>query len=340
MVTELLDQVDRAATNGEYFLALFGALALPSICSALESDNGRDSGDKYEKWFDKWVGHKYGGRLTGGQCYSFRCAMLHQGRAVHSGLGYDRVLFLEPRFVAATGWTFHNNVLNGALNLDLVTFCKDVTDGARIWLRTAQGSANYVKNFDQSFRRFPNGLPPFIIGAPVVTSGGVARPTMAPQLPAGVPPSGPAPLVPTAPGFELLLGLSDSSIERAAKLSPDGNPATWVSSVTRTFVEPFLKKWLEVVANGQAEMMDSDSGQTLVVKEDDVPPSMILTFGPRETPPTWLRKLRLDADLVVGIQRAFQLTVLADQRLGRPVRWRTINEMVSRVAEAELEGKR
>ncbi len=340
MVTEILDQVDGAARNGEYFLALFGALALPSICSALESANGRDSRDKYERWFDKWVGPKYSGRLTGRQCYSFRCAMLHQGRAVHAGLGYDRVLFLEPRFAAARGWTFHNNVLNGALNLDLVTFCSDVTNGARDWLRTAQGSARYLKNIDRSFRRFPNGFPPFIVGAPVVTSGGVAHPTPASQPPAGGPLHGPPVPAPAAPGFGLLLGLTDSSIERAAKLSPDGKPATWISAATRTFVEPFLKKWMEIVADGQAEIVDSESGKTFVAKKDDVPPSMILMFGPMETPPTWLREFRLDADLVLGIQRAFQLTVLEDQRLGRPVRWRTVNEMVSGIAEAALEGKK
>jgi hypothetical protein len=266
--------------------------------------------------------------------------MLHQGRAIHAGLGYDRVLFLEPRFAAARGWTFHNNVLNGALNLDLATFCKDVTDGARDWLRTVQGSTNYLKNFDRSFRRFPNGLPPFIVGAPVVTSGGAAQPARAPQVPVGARPPGPTSQVPAAPGFDLLLGLSDSAIERAAKLAPDGNPATWISVATRTFVQPFLKKWLEVAGTGHAEMVDSESGQTLVVRKDDVPPSMILMFGPMETPPTWLRKFRLDADLVLGIQRAFQLTVLADQRLGRPVRWRTVNEMVSRIAEAELAGKK
>lgn len=329
MVAELLDQIDAAATNGNYFLALFGALAIPSICGALESDDGEDNRDKYAVWFDKWIGPMYGGVLTGVQCYSFRCGMLHQGRAVQRGLGYDRVLFLEPQFAAARGMKFHRNILNDALNLDLVTFCTDVTAGARKWLQIAQGSPNYTKNYELAFRRFAGGLPPFIVGAPVVTSGGPPRPAK---------PRRPLPDASTTSrgSFPIYLSLTDAALEAAANRSSDGTASTWVNTVVRNFTDPLLKKFLDARSIGQAAIHDEESNEDVMVRESDLPPSMMIILHPDEKPPEWLREFHLDPDLVLGIQRAFQITTLIDTKLGRPARWGTVNEMVSKLIETEL----
>jgi hypothetical protein len=167
MVRDLLRQIQRVSDAGEYYLALFGALAVPSICGSLEAPGGRDSRDRYENWFDRYVGAKFSGTFSGRQCYAFRCAMLHQGRMIHRNLGYTRVLFIEPR--GAGGNVFHNNVLNDALNLDVKLFCNDMVEGALTWIPNVEGTEPYETNLKRSVRRYDSGLPPYIVGLPVIS---------------------------------------------------------------------------------------------------------------------------------------------------------------------------
>jgi hypothetical protein len=167
MVRELLAQIEAAVNAGAYHLALLGALAIPSICAALESPGGDDTPAKYADWFDVYVGPAYSSGpgsvlFSGDQCYSFRCGMLHQGKAIHKGLGYSRVLFLEP-----SSSIFHRNIINGALNLDIRIFCADIVRGAKAWLAKVEGTEPYQSNWETSFHRRPSGLKPYVAGAPV-----------------------------------------------------------------------------------------------------------------------------------------------------------------------------
>jgi hypothetical protein len=91
---------------------------------------------------------------------------LHQGRAQHSKLGFSRILFVEP---GQTSNVFHNNVLNDALNIDAAVFCGDILAGAIVWLQTSDNSDNYKKNFPLFMQRYPTGLPPYIVGVPVIS---------------------------------------------------------------------------------------------------------------------------------------------------------------------------
>ncbi len=59
---------------GLYFLALHGALTLPDICGALESDTGTASGAKYKAWLRANVpGLASDAELI----YGLRCSLLH-----------------------------------------------------------------------------------------------------------------------------------------------------------------------------------------------------------------------------------------------------------------------
>lgn len=328
MVRELLDQVEHAIDRGDYFLALFGTLSLPSICGALESQDGEDRDGRYANWFDTWVGQKYHGSFTGDQCYYFRCAMLHQGRATHPKLGYDRVLFLEPAFATKAGLVLHDNVLNGALNLDVGIFCRDVVEAVKAWLVSAERTPNYQRNFERAFKRYGNGFPPFILGVPVITSGGPVT-LSAPKGGAALPAM-------PRPGFNLHLSLSAQVLANASARAPDKDPMTEVSRVVRSFSEPYFRSWIEILQRGETRLQDAESGTEVVVKRDDVRPAMILTFGPREKAPDWLKEFRLASDLIVPMERAFQFTTAIDKKLGRPDRWGTVNEMVSKIAEVSF----
>jgi hypothetical protein len=83
----------------------------------------------------------------------------------HEELGYARILFIEPGF----GPIAHNNVFNDVLNLDVRLFCQDMIDGTLKWLSLVEGTEPYETNLKQAVQRHPNGLPPYIVGVPVIS---------------------------------------------------------------------------------------------------------------------------------------------------------------------------
>ncbi|WIO73601.1 hypothetical protein QP938_09880 [Porticoccaceae bacterium LTM1] len=160
----LLDQVESSVETGSYLLGLYVALALPDICGALESNNGRATGNRYKAWFNKWVAPKYERILTGDQCYAYRCGVLHQGRSKHESLGYSKIIFLEPN----PNIYMHKNIFNDALNLDLKEFCSDIVSSVREWLLTMNENGNYKRNYEHFMRRHEKGLAPYVVGVPVI----------------------------------------------------------------------------------------------------------------------------------------------------------------------------
>jgi hypothetical protein len=168
MIHSLLDQIDSSSSGGNFFVALIASLAVPDICGAMESPNGKASPAAYMSWFDSWVSSAYitnGTPLIDGTtCYYYRCAALHQARAQHPKLGYSRIIFIEP----GHGLVMHRNVLNDVLNIDVRIFCSDITHGARQWLDQRGLHSLVRKNLSESMQRYPNGLPPFIVGIPVI----------------------------------------------------------------------------------------------------------------------------------------------------------------------------
>jgi len=162
---DLLNQIERGLNYNLYYLCLYVALAIPDICGSLESDDGIATGEKYKKWFDEYLATKYGGFLTGEDCYLFRCSLLHQGSSCNPNSSYSRVLFVE---LTNRNLILHNNILNDALNIDVNIFCKDIIEGANKWLIKNENMDNYKKNSDKFMERHSQGLAPYIVGVPVI----------------------------------------------------------------------------------------------------------------------------------------------------------------------------
>lgn len=167
----LITQAREAADSRAYYLSLFAALALPDICAAMSSYDGKTNRTRYIKWFDRYVAPRYtvgpdhAPTLRGKDCYYYRCSILHQGSSQHPKSSFSRILFVER---GATTSLLHNNVVNNALNLDVRLFCHDVCDGADTWLEAAELSAEYQANYGRFLQRYANGLPPYIVGVPVI----------------------------------------------------------------------------------------------------------------------------------------------------------------------------
>lgn len=159
-------QIKKGLDVNLYFLSLFSALAIPDICGAMGSKNGEANPEKYKAWFDKYIAPQYNNFLNGEDCYYFRCSLLHQGSSQHNRSNYKRVLFVEP---STTTIIYHNNIMNDALNIDVKIFCNDLISGAEKWLEENENTDLYKKNSDKFMRRYPNGLPPYIVGVPVIS---------------------------------------------------------------------------------------------------------------------------------------------------------------------------
>ncbi|ANA85427.1 hypothetical protein BOWSER_32 [Gordonia phage Bowser] len=153
----------RAAVNGNaWILALFGTLAIPDICAALGSPNGKTTGEKYRRWIYHNLRAEYP-QLDPAELWQMRCSMLHQGSSKTAT--YARVIFVAP----FQGNVFHNNVINDALNLDLPTFCADVISAGERWYAANQHVDHVAQNLESLVRWHDNGLPPYIVGAPVLS---------------------------------------------------------------------------------------------------------------------------------------------------------------------------
>ena len=83
----------------------------------------------------------------------------------HGKTSFSRIIFVEP---GQTGNVFHNNVVNGALNIDVRIFALDIVQAAEIWLSQMASNSNFQANQKLLVTRHSSGLPPFLIGFPVI----------------------------------------------------------------------------------------------------------------------------------------------------------------------------
>jgi hypothetical protein len=161
-VKRLLAEVRAASAADLHYLALFGALALPDICGALASDNGRSSGPKFKDWLRANVPEQAG---QADEIYGLRCSLLHQGRATPHGTTIP---------VAFTGSSGRLHDLS--MDVDGVrvawlasdVFVEEVASGVERWLAQSGQTKTVQRNREAFARLRPNGLPPYVVGRPVI----------------------------------------------------------------------------------------------------------------------------------------------------------------------------
>lgn len=163
MLEYLLFDIEKAIQNEMYFIALQATLTIPDICSALASEDGRTDRYGYIQWYDKNV-KKNDDHLSGEDCYYYRCSCVHQGVSRHNKMNYSRVFFIYPNSMIQT----HNCVFNDALNIDIILFCRQMVSSAKEWLNDNDDNAVVKRNYEKLMKIYPNGLPPFVVGIPVI----------------------------------------------------------------------------------------------------------------------------------------------------------------------------
>ncbi|MFA5084196.1 MAG: hypothetical protein WC475_02335 [Candidatus Paceibacterota bacterium] len=174
---DFLTQIKIGLEQNLYFLSLFAALTIPDICSAMESEDGLTTGNKYKNWFDKYMvknePEKYGTgkNFTSDDCWNFRCAILHQGRSNHEKSDYKRILFIEPPNLHGIG-SIHACIVGAyteekSLLINVEKFCFDIIKSANEWMRENENSDIYKKNYQNLIKRYPKGIKP-VLGCSVI----------------------------------------------------------------------------------------------------------------------------------------------------------------------------
>lgn len=178
----LLDQLENSLDSRSYYLSLFMALTIPDMAGAMDSDSGQATRPQFVDWFETWVRPRFGENrnkrlaledqpgvhrenpLDGHSCYLFRCSLLHQGRAIHPKSNFARIMFVEPD----QGARVHYGILDDALVIDVNEFCREIIQGARMWLNTVENTDRYNLHYSNFARRHPRGIAPYIRGIPVI----------------------------------------------------------------------------------------------------------------------------------------------------------------------------
>jgi len=162
----ILNEVKEAFRLRLYYLCIMLCLALPDICSALESDDGETDEKKYRAWVKRWL-RQYANHLTPQDMYRLRCGVLHQGRMGHRGFHYKRVAF-------SVNFLVHNTFLPSrekpeVLTLFINLFCRDVVTAVEEWEEVHKDDPIVKRNLEQLVQFRPNGLLPYLDGVACVS---------------------------------------------------------------------------------------------------------------------------------------------------------------------------
>lgn len=101
--------------------------------------------------------------------YLFRSSLLHRatGRPDRRSPN-PRLPFAEPDQDQRVHMTFMDLGQDGAVVVDLPAFCFEMLTAARSWQSSVQGYQPFETNLHRFIRRHPEGIPPFVVGKPVI----------------------------------------------------------------------------------------------------------------------------------------------------------------------------
>lgn len=157
-IKSLTDEITNCLKAQLWYAALVLIRTLPDICAALESRDGQSKPDRYQEWCEKWLLKKYP-MVSAKDLYFLRCGVAHQAKFRHPAMKYSRIFFtlrLKDGFFA------HMNTHQGALNLDLVMFAKDMIDAVEAWYTAEARNENVKHNIGSLIQYYPNGLLDFL----------------------------------------------------------------------------------------------------------------------------------------------------------------------------------
>ena len=183
-IEAIITEAKRALSLKLYYVALLTTLTIPDICSRLESPE-KWRIEHYIPWLDKYFdGYS---NLTSRDIFHIRGGLVHRGHFRHPESRFDRVVFAPNdgpiRFDDAITILNSNVRLGGktleeigfggdqggrVLMLDIDRFCNQMFAAARKFADLNGGSEPVRSMLKNLVRYRPHGIPPFIVGSPVI----------------------------------------------------------------------------------------------------------------------------------------------------------------------------
>lgn len=158
------DEILKAVSSGLYSVPIFMSAAIPDICAALESDDGRTTAARYRAWFDKWAADRMT-LMTAEDCYSLRCGLIHQGKLGGLKGEISQVIFPLPNPAIAT---FANCRFNDVYMYDIASFCSDMISSSNDWWGIVEGNSTVMQNAKHILKVHASGWGNAISGIPVL----------------------------------------------------------------------------------------------------------------------------------------------------------------------------
>lgn len=166
---DLFDQIRGTLAAGFPYAAILIALTIPDVCAALAlPPEAREDKNKsrYITWYNANVLPKIN-ILSGEDCYSLRCGVLHSGRSGNKNRSYDKLLFVQNS--QADQISFSNGVIddkhyNLVIGLDISYFLESMISAAEEWLEANAQDHNILVNRDRLVKVYPDGILPFVYG--------------------------------------------------------------------------------------------------------------------------------------------------------------------------------
>lgn len=157
-----------------YYPALLVTLTIPDICMGLTLDKNVFVKQKhYIDFVDTYTTQRELG-IGGAGCFQLRGGLVHKGDLrSHPFFGITHVIFTVPHSPLKLHAfnMVHEAQDKSAAMLDLGLFCEAMFEAARRWAAKHESDPKVQANLKNLIRFCPDGLPPFVVGNPVVASG-------------------------------------------------------------------------------------------------------------------------------------------------------------------------
>lgn len=139
---EVSETVQAALAQHNYWAALMVAIAVPDICGALTEGSGAHNGDRYRRWYERYMDPKYHNFLPASTCWNLRNCL------VHSGMDSDARI-PKRKFLFTSGGRWHMNIFKAGeyevMNFDVSFFCQDMLAAVQKWEAVTSGDPEIEK---------------------------------------------------------------------------------------------------------------------------------------------------------------------------------------------------
>lgn len=155
----LISSIQLSLNSRNWYSAIFLSLAVPDICSSVDSPNTHSTAKRYTQWFNSYMSDRKNcnsvdyGYLTAEDCYALRCSMYHHGVSDISMQKKKKAIEGVVFLATGEGFKLHNCKLpEDKISIDITEFCLDMIYACQKWINfiiNDKGKVQHLNNIMQ-----------------------------------------------------------------------------------------------------------------------------------------------------------------------------------------------